>query len=600
VWILRLAVLAAGLATVPAATAPAAPWVDLRNEFLLRIEGAPNVGLDGAANAGDVNGDGVPDALVSAVGSPSTIYLVYGRRDTWRVRLPVGGRTSTQGYRMVREGQQNTAAPAVNAGDVNGDNVPDALIGYASTEGPVGEAYVVFGQRTPAPRTIDLAALTPPEGYTIEGAPGDFTGTAVANAGDVNGDGIPDALIGSPGELGAPGSVYVVYGRRPAPQAPIDLEKLAPSEGYRVGGADGDGLGQALANAGDVNGDGVPDGLLGAESADHSFADSGSAYVVYGQRSSSPQTIELSAPGARAYRIDGPSAFALAASAVDNAGDVNGDRVPDALVGAPGQANALIGSAYVVYGHAVPPAAAIELNRLTAADGYRIADSRQASGAGTAVAGLGDVSGDGVPDALVGAIGARFRGGAGAAYVVYGQRTAAPAAVDLAGLKAREGYAAGGVPSAAAGWGVADAGDVNGDGTEEAWVMAPNYAPTATTAGAALLIGRPRPTAQPQTSRAVVGRERTAVLQVSCSAPVGARCVGALQIRRGRDILASGGFSARPGQRAVVRLRLSPRVAAQLRRRGRLRVLGWAVTAAQPPAPAVVRRRPLVLVARTG
>jgi hypothetical protein len=236
------------------------------------------------------------------------------------------------------------------------------------------------------------------------------------------------------------------------------------------------------------------------------------------------------------------------------------------------------------------------LNELSPGDGYRINDSRQGSGAGTAVAGLGDLTRDGVPDAIVGAIGARD--GQGAAYVVYGQRTAAPAELDLARLQPSRGYAAGGVAGANAGWGVADAGDVNGDGTNEAWVWAPNYVPTSSTQGANLLVGLPRPTASARTGRAVLRSGRLAAVRVSCSAPPGVRCSGALRLLRGRDIVANAGYSLAAGRETAVALTVSPRIAALVEKRRRLKLVVRAVTVAQPPAPAVVRNRQFVLAAR--
>ena len=388
----------------------------------------------------------------------------------------------------------------------------------------------------------------------------------------------------------------MVYGRRPAPSEPIDLAALAPSEGYRIDGALGDGLGQSLADAGDVNRDGVPDGLLGAPSASHSFGDAGSAYVVYGQRSESPETIELADPGSWGYRIDGAAEFVLAGFSLANAGDVDLDGTPDALVGAPGQTGAPFGSAYVVFGRESATADPIELASLASADGYRIADGQEGSGAGFSVAGIGDVSADGVPDALVGAIGARWQDGAGAAYVVYGRPGPVEDPIDLADLDAAEGYVIGGIPGANAGWSVARAGDVDGDGTDEAWVWAPNYSPTSTAAGAALLVGLPRPVTTPLTARARVGRSRAAVVRLDCSAPRALLCTGAVRVLLDGRIVGTAGFSIRPERQAVVRVRLSPGTTRLLRRRGRLKTIVTAVSAADPPAPAVASAGRLLLL----
>ena len=585
--------LASALAGAAASAPP--PSIDLRTDFQLRLQG---LGAGAAENAGDVSGDGVPDALVAVPGSPSTVFVVYGRRDAWRARLTLASLRPGEGYRIVRPGPDVSPFPAVDAGDVNGDGVPDALVGYATADGSVGEAYVVFGRRGVVPETIDLTRLTPSDGYRIAGPQGAFAGIAVAAAGDVNGDGVPDALVGAPGPESAAGSVYVVYGRRPAPPQPVRLDSLTPSEGYRVSGAPGDGVGQSLAPAGDVNGDGVPDGLLGAPSASHSFDDSGSVYVVYGQRSATPATIELATTEAWGYRIDGASEFVLAGVDVDDAGDVSGDGRPDALVGAPGQTGAPLGSAYVVFGRPTPPGGPIALRALLPAEGYRIADTEAGSGAGYSIAGLGDLTGDGVPDAIVGAIGARWHDGSGAAYVVYGRRAETDPEVDLADLGPADGYAVGGIPGANTGWAVANAGDVDDNRIDEAWIWAPNYSPAPSAQGGTLLVGLPRPAATPETGRAAVGRTRSVRIVITCSAARGSICEGAARLVRQHRIVASAGFSVRASARVAVGLRLNPGAARLLRRQGRLRLTVRVVATAEPPAPATVRSRPLLLVPR--
>jgi FG-GAP repeat/FG-GAP-like repeat len=586
--VIRLAGLAFML-TLASAVAQA-PSVDLRSEYQARLVG---LGAGPAVDAGDVNGDGVPDALVAVAGRPASAFVVFGRRGTWQRQVALDRLQPADGYRVVRPGPKPSSFSAVDAGDVNGDGVPDAIVGYTTEDGSSGEADVVFGRRQ-ASGTIDLTRVTPSDGYRIVGTAGSFAGNAVAAAGDVNGDGVPDALVGAPGPDGAAGSVYVIYGQRQAPTKPIELGSLTTAEGYRIDGSPGDGIGQALAAAGDVNGDGSPDALLGAPSASHAGEGAGSAYVVYGRRSPAA-SVDLSKAGGWGYRIDGAAARSHAGTAVADAGDVNRDGAPDALVGAPGQADGPPGSAAVVYGRKAPPAATIRVAALAAAAGYTMTDGRPGSGAGYSVANLGDVTGDGVPDAIVGAIGAQSRG-VGAAYVVYGRRSAVTGDIDLAALTADRGYAIEG--TANAGSSVANAGDVNHDGLDEAWVWAPNDPVGGPVAGATYLASQPRSVAIPQTRRAVVGRSRTVTVTVVCIAPAGSRCVGGVRLIRMHRIVASAGFSVRALARAHVRLRLNLGAAAALRRHGRLRLAARVSSSAEPPAPATQRAGPLLLLAR--
>jgi hypothetical protein len=185
----------------------------------------------------------------------------------------------------------------------------------------------------------------------------------------------------------------------------------------------------------------------------------------------------------------------------------------------------------------------------------------------------------------------------GSAYVVYGRRVAVTGGVDLAALTADRGYAIGGFADSA-GRSVANAGDVNHDGLDEAWVWAPNDATGGAVHGGTYLAGLPRSVAIPQTRRATVGRSRTVNVTVVCVATPGSDCVGGVRLIRMHRIVASAGFSVGALARAHVRLRLNLGAAAALRRRGRLRLAVRVTSSAEPPAPATHRARPLLLLAR--
>jgi FG-GAP repeat len=154
--------------------------------------------------------------------------------------------------------------------------------------------------------TVDLAAFWV-GGFRINGAVTyERSGRSVAGAGDVNGDGRADVLVGSPEASNngrrASGSVYVVFGQESGPQ--IGLGTLGEA-GFRIdGAAPFDDAAWAVASAGDVNGDGRGDVLIGAPNADsNGRSGSGSGYVVFGKSSSSP--VDLAALGTSGFRIDG-------------------------------------------------------------------------------------------------------------------------------------------------------------------------------------------------------------------------------------------------------------------------------------------------------
>ena len=377
-----------------------------------------------------MNGDARPDALIGAYGAGNnartgsgSAYVVFGKTTTTPIDLAALG---TQGYRIDgAAASDGTGRTVAAAGDVNGDGRPDALVGADNADNNLrsnsGSVYVVFGKTTTTP--IDLASLGL-GGYRIDGAAADdWAGYSLANGGDVNGDGRPDALVGAYGAdyngRASSGSVYVVFGKTVA--TPTDLAVLLPTDGYRIDGAAASDRAYTSANAGDVNGDGRSDSLVGATGADNNGrSGSGSVYVVFGEATSSG--VDLASLGTNGYRIDGAAANDSTGKSLANAGDVNGDGRPDALVTADFadyNSRASSGSVYVVFGKT--STSALDLATL-GTGGYRLDGAAASDSTGNAVASAGDVNGDGRTDFLVGAYRADNNGrtDSGSAYVVHG------------------------------------------------------------------------------------------------------------------------------------------------------------------------------------
>jgi hypothetical protein len=147
---------------------------------------------------------------------------------------------------------------------------------------------VVFGTAAGFQASLDLAGLDGSNGFRLDGVEGG-SGYSVAGAGDVNGDGIDDLIIGAPfadpgGRDGA-GESYVVFGTAAGFGASLDLAALDGGNGFRLNGIDFDGQsGWSVAGAGDVNGDGVDDLAIGAPDAHGGGAAAGESYVVFGVR----------------------------------------------------------------------------------------------------------------------------------------------------------------------------------------------------------------------------------------------------------------------------------------------------------------------------
>jgi hypothetical protein len=374
------------------------------------------------------------------------------------------GNLGDRGFQIDGNDAGDLAGRSVSgAGDVNGDGLADLIIGasYADPDGKseAGETYVVFGKASNM--TIELVNLGD-GGFRIDGsAPYDNSGYSVSGAGDVNGDGLADLIIGSPedfdGNDDRSGRSYVVFGK--ASSTPIDLDNLG-SDGFRIDGIDAnDRSGRSVAGAGDVNGDGLADLIVGAWFADPGGENSaGESYVVFGKASSS--TVDLANLGSGGFRIEGIDADDLSGHSVSGAGDVNGDGLADLIIGAYGAdpgGNSYAGESYVVFGKA--SSSTVDLENLSSG-GFRINGIDSSDLSGRSVAGAGDVNGDGLADLIVGATGARID--QGETYLVFGKVGSAP--VNLANLGAGGFRIDGSSISDRSGRSVSGAGDVNGDG----------------------------------------------------------------------------------------------------------------------------------------
>ena len=329
--------------------------LDGTNGFILNgIDAGDDSGFS-VSSAGDVNGDGYDDLIIGAPSADPNgrnrsgeTYLVYGGASAPGTggRLNLSTLDGTDGFILNGIGGRDDSGISVSsAGDVNGDGYDDLIIGASGPPvRPAGQTYLVYGGAS-APGTggrFNLSTLDGTNGFILVGIDAyDYSGRSVSSAGDVNGDGYDDLIIGAPlaGARGGffSGETYVVYGGASGPGTGgrFHLSNLNATTGFILTGSNTGGTsGSSVSSAGDVNGDGYDDLIIGAPRADPNGESSGETYVVYGRASARSRVHLPRLDGTDGFILNGIDADDNSGFPVSSAGDVNGDGYDDLIIGA--------------------------------------------------------------------------------------------------------------------------------------------------------------------------------------------------------------------------------------------------------------------------
>lgn len=436
------------------------PSLDLNEQTSLVLTNNEGRSLLGSALAvGNFDGDRLPDLVVGVPGGKTAqVYVVYGAtlHDSMG-KLKTGSLnldtlTASQGIRLT--GGADLTGAAVAVADLNGDRKSDLLIG-APSGNPVkdsfgekvgfgGQVYVIFGSDTlKTVGSINLDKLGGQNGLVLNGqgyiTPSDaeenpdflfaeLAGSSVSSAGDINGDGNEDVLIGapkaSPGGTPSLGRAYVLFGGSSwnSTKGSFDLNTVKPTQtGFILNGVPagsssvGGTAGSAVSAAGDLNGDGRDDLMVGAPTLNTQGDNSntGQTSVLFGTKDwvkilGNGNSLDLTSipEDSRVFSLNGTIPTGVTGLGISGIGDVNKDKYPDLIIGAP-----YAGETYISFGRPwMGPGGSLDVAKLRSDNGFVITPSSFNNELGT-VNGGGDVNGDGYPDLLVADNGLRGIGG---------------------------------------------------------------------------------------------------------------------------------------------------------------------------------------------
>ncbi|MEA5626768.1 hypothetical protein [Nostoc sp. UHCC 0251] len=385
--------------------------------------------------AGDINNDGIDDLII---GAPTALtnnntyigqsYVVFGGTNVASSgTLNLSSLNGTNGFLITTFGNGS------DAGDINGDGINDLIVWQFD----LGQSYVVFGgTNVGSSGTLNLSSPNSSNGFLINAPFG-------KKVGDINNDGIDDLIFAQflrypNGGEGAVQAYVVLGGTNVGSSGNFNLSSLNGTNGFTINGISAvEGAGFSVSSAGDINGDGIDDLIIGAagialngDAGD--FLDwstwVGQSYVVFGGANvgSSGNFNVSSLDGTNGFTIKGIAGGGRSGLSVSNVGDLNNDGFDDLIIGAPNSSPNRItdsGRSYVVFGGTnVGSDGNLNLSDLNGTNGFAINGIAPGDEIGWSVSDAGDINNDGIDDLIIGALNASPNGNtqAGQSYVLFG------------------------------------------------------------------------------------------------------------------------------------------------------------------------------------
>jgi Ca2+-binding RTX toxin-like protein len=343
---------------------------------LSELDGSNGVVLEsGGVLVGDINGDGFDDLLTGK-------RIVFGsEEELWN---------GDDGFDIDLNGGIS------GVGDVNGDGNDDLIVTdrNARVNGDLytGETYVIYGKTDGYEEAVDASVLDGANGFVIQGARHSNSSATGSGIGDFNGDGIDDFVVGSRGSGG-----YVVFGSDSRSAATISFSDLDGTDGFEIPKISAYYYARvAVSSAGDVNGDGFDDLVMGV-GLTYSQAH-GMGYIIFGSDNDFDNV----------FSIRGENRYDFLGSSVSGAGDINGDGFDDVIFNAPSadlevdteygsETYHNVGKSYLVFGSGDGMPRGIGGGQLNGINGFIIQGIPEQVGAGSARK-AGDLNGDGIDD----------------------------------------------------------------------------------------------------------------------------------------------------------------------------------------------------------